>query len=190
MLLDDPRFTTASYFERDFSTRTVKILAGEYFATADATAISTLLGSCVSVCLYDRVSGVGGMNHFMLPKVLQSGNATNCATFGAPPCGKPCSARYGVCAMKHLLERLKILGARRSSLEAKVFGAGRVMAGGADIGEKNAAFALGYLGERGIPVVASDLGDCCPRKLVFFPATGRVFVKRLASGRQELSDAD
>ena len=81
--------------------------------------------------------------------------------------------------MKHLLERLDILGARRAGLEAKLFGAGRVMAGGADIGEKNAAFALGYLEERGIPVVASDLGDCCPRKLVFFPATGRVFVKRL-----------
>lgn len=81
--------------------------------------------------------------------------------------------------MKHLLERLEILGAGRASLEAKVFGGGRVMVGGADIGEKNVAFAIGYLDELGIPVVASDLGDCCPRKLVFFPATGRVFVKRL-----------
>lgn len=179
MLRDDPQFTTTSYFERDFATHAVKILPGEYFATADATAISTLLGSCVSVCLFDRASGVGGMNHFMLPKVLISGNATHCAAPYAPPCMNPCSARYGACAMKHLLERLEILGARRTNLEAKVFGGGRVMAGGADIGEKNAAFALGYLDERGIPIVASDLGDRCPRKLVFFPATGRVFVKRL-----------
>lgn len=179
MLRDDPHFTTTSYFDRDFVTPAVKILPGEYFATADATAISTLLGSCVSVCLYDRSSGVGGMNHFMLPKVLLQGNSTRCAAPYAPPCGTTCSARYGACAMKHLLERLEMLGARRTSLEAKLFGAGRVMAGGADIGEKNAAFALGYLEERGIPVVASDLGDCCPRKLVFFPSTGQVFVKRL-----------
>ena len=61
----------------------------------------------------------------------------------------------------------------------KLFGAGRVMAGGADIGEKNAAFARGYLNERSIPVEASDMGGSCPRKLVFFPATGRVFVKKL-----------
>lgn len=179
MLRDDPQFTTTTYFDRDFDTRAVKILAGEYFATADATAISTLLGSCVSVCLYDRLSGVGGMNHFMLPKVLLQEDATRCAAPYAPPCANMCSARYGACAMKHLLERLEHLGARRTSLEAKLFGAGQVMAGGADIGEKNAAFALGYLEERGIPVVASDLGDCCPRKLVFFPASGRVFVKRL-----------
>lgn len=179
MIRDDPQFTTTSYFEKDFSTRAVKVLPGEYFATADATAISTLLGSCVSVCLYDRDRGVGGMNHFMLPKILLQENATRCAAPYAPACANPCSARYGACAMKHLLERLDILGARRTSLEAKLFGAGRVMAGGADIGEKNAAFALGYLDERGIPVVASDLGDCCPRKLVFFPSTGQVFVKRL-----------
>lgn len=179
MLLDDPHFTTSSYFERDFATRAVKILPGEYYATADATAISTLLGSCVSVCLYDRNSGVGGMNHFMLPKLLLKLNETRCSAPYAAPCPNSCSARYGACAMKHLLERLEMLGARRDNLEAKLFGAGRVMAGVSDIGEKNAAFALGYLDERGIPVVASDLGDSCPRKLVFFPATGRVFVKRL-----------
>jgi len=179
MLQDDPQFTTTSYFEREFATRAVKILPGEYFATSDATAISTLLGSCVSVCLYDSKNGVGGMNHFMLPKVLLDTNATRCAAPYAPPCANTCSARYGACAMKHLLERLEHLGARRNSLKAKLFGGGRVMAGVADIGGKNASFALGYLKERDIPIVASDLGDCCPRKLVFFPATGRVFVKRL-----------
>jgi chemotaxis protein CheD len=180
MLLDDPHFATTSYFERHFATRAIKILPGEFFATADATAIATLLGSCVSVCIYDKASGVGGMNHFMLPKVLLQKNVTRCAAPYAPPCPNPCTARYGNCAMKHLLERLEKLGARRANLEAKLFGGGRVMAGGADVGEKNASFALGYLDERDIPVVASDLGDNCPRKLFFFPATGRVFVKRLS----------
>jgi len=81
--------------------------------------------------------------------------------------------------MKHLLQRLELLGASRSRLEAKLFGAGRVMAGLRDIGGGNAAFALGYLEKHGIPVVASDLGDCTPRKVIFFPGTGRAFVKRI-----------
>ena len=177
--MDDPQCATAKYFEREFATDAVKILPGEYFATADGTAITTLLGSCISVCLYDKERGVGGMNHFMLPKVQLKANAPRCTSAYGPPCTNPCSARYGECAFKHLLERLEFLGARRTCLAAKLFGGGRVMAGGADIGEKNVNFALGYLDERGIPVAASDLGDCCPRKIIFFPATGRVFVKRL-----------
>lgn len=176
---DDPHFTTTSYFDREFTTRAVKILPGEYYATADATAITTLLGSCVSVCLYDRGSGVGGMNHFMLPRILQVTDAIRCSSPSAPGCVAPCSARYGACAMRKLLKRLELLGASRSRLEAKLFGAGRVMAGMTDVGEGNAAFALGYLKEHRIPVVASDLGECCPRKVIFFPATGRALVKRI-----------
>ena len=176
---DDPHFATTSYFERDFATRAVKILPGEYYATADATAITTLLGSCVSVCLYDRGNGVGGMNHFMLPQILQDTDATCRSGPSVVARSDSCSARYGACAMKHLLQRMELLGAKRFRLEAKLFGAGRVMAGLTHIGEKNAAFALGYLEELGIPVVASDLGDCCPRKVIFFPTTGRAFVKRI-----------
>jgi chemotaxis protein CheD len=172
---DGPYLTTASYFDRDFGTTAVKILPGGYFATADATAITTLLGSCVSVCLYDRGSGVGGMNHFMLPELMLDGSAVRCSD----ACAATCSARYGTCAMRQLLLRLELLGASRSRLEAKLFGAGRMMAAMADIGEKNAAFALGYLKQEGIPIVASDLGESCPRRVIFFPATGRVFVKRI-----------
>jgi chemotaxis protein CheD len=177
--VSDSLLTNARYFDRDFATQAVKILPGEFYATADATAITTLLGSCVSVCLYDRQSGVGGMNHFMLPQILRGSDATRCAGPSPTLCADSCSARYGACAMRHLLERLQLLGANYSRLQAKLFGAGRVMAGMSDIGEKNAAFALGYLRERGIPVVASDLGDCCPRKVIFFPATGRALVKRV-----------
>ena len=178
--LDDSHFATTSYFDRDFGARVVRILPGEYHASADGTVITTLLGSCVSVCLYDRVAGVGGMNHFMLPQNLQGGDTTRCADPWAAGCQAVCSARYGSCAMKHLLGRLELLGANVSRLEAKLFGAGRVMAAvTTDIGEQNAAFALGYLRERGIRVVATDLGECCPRKVIFFPATGRAVVKRI-----------
>ena len=168
-----------SYFDREFATRMVKILPGEFYATADATAITTLLGSCVSVCLFDRESGVGGMNHFMLPQILEGSNETRCADPSAVACAAPCSARYGACAMRQLLQRLKLLGAHSSRLQAKLFGAGQVMAKMTDIGEQNAAFALGYLRERGIPILAQDLGERCPRRVVFFPATGRALVKRI-----------
>jgi chemotaxis protein CheD len=178
-MLNHSHFTNTSYFDREFATQAVKILPGEYYASADGMAITTLLGSCVSVCLYDRGSGVGGMNHFMLPQILQGSNATRCADPALTGCSSVCSARYGACAMRHLLQRLELLGASPFRLEAKLFGAGRVMARVTDIGEKNAEFALGYLEERGIQVVAMDLGGTCPRKVTFFPATGRALVKRL-----------
>jgi chemotaxis protein CheD len=170
-----------SYFDREFGVEAVKILPGEFYASADGTAITTLLGSCVSVCLFDPLNGVGGMNHFMLPQILikSDSGATRCSDPAAVACAASCSARYGACAMRHLLQRLKELGASESRLEAKLFGAGHVMAGMTDIGAKNASFALGYLQERGIPVVASDLGEHYPRKIFFFPATGRVAVKRI-----------
>jgi len=170
-----PQLADASYYDRDFDTAAVKIVAGEFYATADATAITTLLGSCVSVCLYDRQAGIGGMNHFMLPELLAGGVPVACA--GA--CTENCCARYGSCAMKQLLQRLELLGASRRRLEAKLFGAARMIAGMADIGQKNAAFALNHLKGQKIPVITSDLGECCPRKVIFFPATGRAFVKRV-----------
>ncbi|MFH0785286.1 MAG: histidine kinase [Pseudomonadota bacterium] len=179
MLKAHPPSMATKYFEREFATYAVKILPGEYFATSDATAITTLLGSCVSVCLYDKEKGVGGMNHFMLPKIFLKTNATRCTLSHSSPCPNLCSARYGECAFKQLFVRLESLGARRANLKAKLFGGGQVMAGVADIGEKNAAFAFGYLEERNIPVVTSDVGDRYPRKVIFFPATGQAFVKRL-----------
>jgi len=170
---------STSYFNREFLTQATRILPGEFHVTADATPITTLLGSCVSVCLYDRGSGVGGMNHFMLPQRLAGTDAvTRCADPTLAGCAYICSARYGSCAMRQLLQRMEQLGANCACLEAKLFGAGRMMRG-VDIGEKNASFALGYLEERGIRVVAKDLGTRFPRKVVFFPATGRAVVKRI-----------
>ena len=170
---NQPQLSTESYFDQDFATPAVRILPGEFFATADPLAITTLLGSCVSVCLYDRLRGVGGMNHFLLPELLQGGSAVSCS--GA--CAASCCARYGSCAMRQLIQRLELLGASRHRLEAKLFGAGRMMATGVDIGQQNAQFALDHLVSQGIPVVASDLGGTRPRRIAFFPTTGRAFVK-------------
>ena len=159
-----------TYFDRHFNCEAVKILPGEYFVTQRDLVIVTVLGSCVSVCLRDHVSGIGGMNHFMLP-----GNNDG----GISPISA--SARYGVYAMELLINHLLKLGARRNCFEAKVFGGGSVLRGmtANNIGDRNVEFVRDYLHTEHIPVVAEDLLDIYPRKVYYFPATGRVMVQKL-----------
>ncbi len=159
-----------SYFDQHFKCEAVKILPGEYYVTVRDMLIVTVLGSCVSVCLRDRLTGVGGMNHFMLP-----GNGDS----EAGPVST--SARYGSYAMDILINHLLKLGADRRRMEAKVFGGGRVLSGFTvnQVGDRNAEFVLNYLKEENIPIAAQDLLDVYPRKVYFFPASGRVLVRKL-----------
>lgn len=156
------------YYDRHFESEAVKVLPGEYYVTATNMVLVTVLGSCVSACIRDREKGLGGMNHFMLAETSDNGAVS-------------ASARYGTYAMEILINHLFKLGARRSNLEAKVFGGGRVMASltSSQVGERNARFVLDFLKTEGIPVVAKDLLDVHPRKVYFFPANGRVLVKKL-----------
>jgi len=146
----------------------IRILPGQYHATGENTVISTVLGSCVSVCLYDPVMKIGGMNHFMLPGVAHSRGAS-----------KTGSAKYGIYAMTLLLDHVIQLGARKTNLAAKIFGAGRVMDGMSDVGCQNSDFAIRFVRDADISIAAIDVGDIYPRKIYFYPATGRVFVKRI-----------
>jgi chemotaxis protein CheD len=157
------------YFDPHFKCEAVKILPGEYFVTTRDMLIVTVLGSCVSVCLRDVKSGIGGMNHFMLP-----GNTDDTGPAST-------SARYGSYAMDILINHLLKLGAERARLEAKVFGGGRVLSGFAasPVGNRNVEFVLQYLRNERIPISAQDLLDIYPRKVYFFPQTGRVLVKKL-----------
>ena len=156
------------YFDRQFEVEAVKVLPGEYYVTASSMVLVTVLGSCVSACVRDREKGVGGMNHFM----LADGGEDDVIS---------ASARYGTYAMEILINHLMKMGARRSALEAKVFGGGRVMASltSSQVGERNAEFVMDFLKTEGIPVAAKDLLDVYPRKVYFFPDTGRVLVKKL-----------
>ena len=158
------------YFDKSLSSEAVKILPGEYYVTGRDMVLVTVLGSCVSACIRDRVTGVGGMNHFMLPDCKK-----DCSDLLSP------SARYGVYAMEVMINQLLKCGAQRGNLEAKVFGGGNVLRGFTvtNIGRCNAEFALDYLQTENIPVVAHDLLDDYPRKVYFFPASGRVLVKVL-----------
>lgn len=166
---------TNRYFDRTFDCDAVKVLPGEYFVTTANMVLVTVLGSCVTACIRDREKGLGGMNHFMLPDG------------GSEPGVLSTSARYGAYAMEVLLNHLLKLGARRSSLEAKVFGGGKVLASltQAQVGEKNAQFVLEYLATENIPVVAQDLLDIYPRKVYYFPINGRVMMKKLVRVRND-----
>ena len=156
------------YFDPTFGAEAVKVLPGEYFVTTTDMLLVTVLGSCVSACIRDKEKGIGGMNHFMLA------DSAEVSPFSA-------SARYGTYAMEILINHLLKLGARRGSLEAKVFGGGRVMAAlsSSNVGERNCSFVLDFLRTEGIAVSAQDLLDVHPRKVYFFPNTGRVLVKKL-----------
>ena len=164
------QFATNVYYDRTFDCDAAKILPGEYYYTGKNMLIVTVLGSCVSACIRDRITGLGGMNHFMLPD-------------GGGDAGSPVSAsmRYGTFAMEVLINDLLKAGARRENLEAKVFGGGAVLRGftAMNVGERNAAFVMNFLKTERIPVLAEDLNDIHPRKVYFFPKTGKVLVKKL-----------
>lgn len=163
----------ACFFYRDsqFQYDAVKVLPGEYFVSMDDMMIMTVLGSCISACIWDSRARAGGMNHFMLPE----GD-------GQDGCG-----RYGSYAMELLINQLLKLGARRESMQAKIFGGAQVMAGFTtmNVGERNTKFVLDYLLTERIPVVSQDVLDIHPRKVCFFPSSGKALVKRLAHAHPE-----
>jgi chemotaxis protein CheD len=166
----EEQFATNVYYDRTFDRDAAKILPGEYYFTGKDMLIVTVLGSCVAACIRDRISGVGGMNHFMLPD--SGGDADSPVS---------ASMRYGTYAMEVLINDLLKAGARRENLEAKVFGGGNVLRGfiAINVGERNAQFVRDYLRAENIRIVAEDLNDIHPRKVYFFPRTGKVLVKKL-----------
>jgi chemotaxis protein CheD len=161
-------FATNLYHDRNFDSPAAKILPGEYYVTQKEMVLVTVLGSCVAACIRDTETGIGGMNHFMLPD--EGGKEVVSS-----------SARYGTYAMEMLINHLLKNGARRNRLEAKVFGGGAVLASlsSSTVGTRNAEFVLQYLQTEKIPVVAKDLLDAYPRKIYFFPNSGRVLVRKL-----------
>lgn len=154
---------------------TAKVLPGQFYVTRHAEAISTVLGSCISACIGDRRLGCGGMNHFLLPD--DSGRGAGSDRWMDPATGL--ATRYGTHAMERLINELLKLGARREHLEVKLFGGGRILASMTDIGALNAAFVRAYLKAEGLAVAAEDLGDIYTRRILYFPDSGKVRVRRL-----------
>jgi chemotaxis protein CheD len=159
----------ALYYDRNFERDAAKILPGECYVTALDMVLVTVLGSCVAACLRDPAVKLGGMNHFMLPEATADESITSQPT------------RYGVYAMELLVNDILRRGGRRDRIEAKVVGGGNVLAGfgPGTVGERNAAFVMRFLDTEGIKVVGSDLLNQHPRKVYYFPTTGRLLVKHL-----------
>jgi len=163
--------STTLYYDRTFDCNAAKISPGEYYFTDKDMVIVTVLGSCVSACIRDNVSGIGGMNHFMLPD--------GAAADKDSPVSE--SMRYGTYAMEVLINQLLRSGARRENLEAQIFGGGNVLKSFTtmNVGDRNAAFVRRFLKEERIRVTGEDLLDIYPRKVYYFPKTGKVLVKKL-----------
>jgi chemotaxis protein CheD len=156
------------FFDAATAVWMMKVFPGEYYLTKETNELLvTVLGSCVSACIRDPVAGVGGMNHFMLPQ------------HGSGVWGNDLkSTRFGNFAMEKLLNELIKAGCVRERMEIKVFGGGNVTDTSNAVGSDNAEFVLSYLRAEGLRCAATDLGVTLPRRIHYYPATGRV-VRRL-----------
>jgi len=157
----------------------VKVLPGEFYVSTQAEMISTVLGSCVSACIFDRRRCIGGMNHFMLPEPLNERTGARAGEADAWTATVGRATRYGIDAMEHLLNAIFKAGGQRADLEVKIFGGGRVLAQMTDVGQRNIEFVQRYIATERLNLSASDLGDVYPRQVQFFPATGKARVRLL-----------
>jgi chemotaxis protein CheD len=169
------RDSTQDYFrgvKRDYDPEAdmyvVKIFSGDwYVATQPNEMLTTILGSCISACIRDPIIRIGGMNHFLLP-----GNESMVAKASE-------AARYGVFAMESLVNGILKVGGRKERLEVKIFGGGNVTSNSAKIGSKNAAFVREFLKDEGLRIASQDLEGDLPRRIHYFPDTGKVMMRKL-----------
>jgi len=156
-----------------------ELFAGDYHASNDESLVlSTLLGSCISVCLLDKQNKIAGMNHFMLPGVIRGGSIL-----------LNDDARYGVHSMELLINNMMKLGAKRNNLRAKVFGGGKVLGTTITaVSDSNIEFAINYLKMEEIPILSQDVGGNVGRKIYFYPDSFDIFVKKI-SYNKSLEDA-
>ena len=157
-----------------------KLVPGDFYVTRHDEVLLTVLGSCVSVCIRDPASGIGGMNHFMLPRPPAQEKDHWHGLSGA-------ATRYGTASMEQLIGNIIKLGADRARLEVKLFGGGRVLAGITDVGRQNIEFAREFMHAEKLIVAAEDLGGIWPRQVQYFPKTGRARVRRLERPDSELT---
>ncbi|WP_299815767.1 chemotaxis protein CheD [uncultured Jannaschia sp.] len=145
----------------------LNVAQGTHAVSTDPEAvITTVLGSCVAACLFDAGAGLGGMNHFLLPESTAHSSR---------------NVIYGAQAMELLINDMMKKGAHKERMRAKLFGGARMVDGLSDIGAANAAFALQFLEDEGIPCIAASLGGKNARRLRFWPTTGRATQKCFAT---------
>ena len=135
------------------------------FADKKPHRVTTILGSCIAVCLWDSVQCFGGINHFMLPLWNGQGLA---------------SPKYGNIAIEKLLQKMIQLGSKKQHIKAKVFGGSQRLetkVNSMEIGKRNILLAQQVLQDEKIPIVSSNVGGCKGRKIIFHTDTGGVLMK-------------
>ena len=143
--------------------RRIPIIQGEHAVVAEPdTIISTVLGSCIAVCLQDNVARIGGMNHFLLGEPNPAHQVT-----------AEEMARYGIHAMELLINAMMQKGATRSRLKAHLYGGANIIAGLGSIGSSNAAFARRFMDTEGIAIGHVDVGGTHARRVEFLPYEGK-----------------
>jgi len=161
------------YWDTSHGYYSAKILPGQYYVSKNDELIATVLGSCISVCVTDKVAGIGGMNHFMLPVYSRD----QADSWGSTVISA--ETRYGNFAMEHMINDVIKHGGVKSRLELKVIGGGRVMDQMTDIGLRNISFVYDYIANERLLLVKEDVGDRYPRKVLFHVKTGKVKVRKL-----------
>ena len=140
--------------------RYVTVLQGESKTSSDPEVVfSTVLGSCVAVCLHDPHATVGGMNHFLLPGSQSHGSK---------------DMRYGIHSMEILINELLKSGALRHRLVAQLFGGASVIKNRSNIGQSNIEFAVEFLRNENIPCLDKNVGGTAARRVKLHAVTGRV----------------
>ena len=159
----------------------VSIKMGDFYVTDKDEIISTVLGSCVSACVRDRVISVGGINHFMLPTFsIKENNTWEYTSVNA-------AMRYGSYAMEHLINTILQKGGKRNNLEFKLFGGCDILGSFTSIGVHNVKFVRNYMKAEGYSVAAECLGLPHPIKLNYSPKTGIAKIKRLDDKAVEIA---
>ena len=159
------------YWNKAHGIYMAKVMPGQYYVSLHGEGISTVLGSCVSACIRDRMLGVGGMNHFMLP--------IKHADVDLPPLLPSDANRYGNYAMETLINDILKCGGRREHLEVKIVGGGQILEKMTNIGRMNIEFTRSYILTERLKCLGEDVGDIYPRRVEYFPVDGRVRVKKL-----------
>ncbi|MGV8985782.1 MAG: chemotaxis protein CheD [Cypionkella sp.] len=155
--------------------KTVYVVQGTYYvSTHPEVVLSTVLGSCISVCLFDPVGAIGGMNHFLLP----AGRGTDSGHI-----------RFGVNAMEQLINELLKSHASKPRLQAKLFGGARMSAKLSDIGRQNTAFARTFLEKEGIPTTSESIGGTLARRVIFRPSTGQAKMLFVQNDEVKMNEA-
>ena len=153
-----------TFYDKNSNMNVVKIISGNYYVSNQPNdVLVTILGSCISACIRDPKAKIGGMNHFLLP-----GDNTND------------SARFGAYAMEILINEIMKKGGRKERLEVKLFGGANIIQSNlSKIGDKNVEFIREYIEKEKLNVLTEDLGGTSPRRIHYYPHTGKVMMKKV-----------